>query len=348
MNVTTHLGSLLIVGFLGPTLDQGMPIHRDILDHGLGGVILFNRCLHNPDQTANIVSPGQLKELCTELQNLAPRTLLIGVDQEGGKVRRLWPEAGFEDLCSARQMGSDTDDTALTREQAQTTAAMLAELGINCNFAPVVDLNTNTSNPIIGTLERSFSDDPLHVARHAAAWIDAHRTRGVLSCVKHFPGHGSSAADSHLGFVDISENWERHELEPYRILLRQDMVDLVMTGHLFNRHLDTDHPATLSAPIIDGLLRTELGYQGVVVSDDMQMKAISDHYGFEEAVCRSLAAGVDMLVFGNNLEYGSDICPRAIKAMDDGLARGVLSEERLLRSLGRVNKLKERLGNDHD
>ncbi|MBT8328110.1 MAG: hypothetical protein KJN87_00270, partial [Desulfofustis sp.] len=213
MNVTTHLGSLLIVGFLGPTLDQGMPIHRDILDYGLGGVILFNRCLHNPDQTANIVSPGQLKELCTELQNLAPRTLLIGVDQEGGKVRRLWPEAGFEDLCSARQMGSDTDDTALTREQAQTTAAMLAELGINCNFAPVVDLNTNTSNPIIGTLERSFSDDPLHVARHAAAWIDAHRARGVLSCVKHFPGHGSSAADSHLGFVDISESWERHELE---------------------------------------------------------------------------------------------------------------------------------------
>ena len=225
---------------------------------------------------------------------------------------------------------------------------MLAELGINCNFAPVVDLNSNPSNPVIGAIERSFSDEPAQVARHAAAWIEAHRARGVLSCLKHFPGHGSSATDSHLGFVDISDSWEQRELDPYRILLQQNKVDMVMTGHLFNRHLDPNNPATLSSPIINGLLRAELGFQGVVVSDDMQMKAITDHYSLEEAVCRSLAAGVDMLVFGNNLDYGSDSCPRAIKAIEDGIARGLLSEEQLLRSLGRVIKLKERLGYDHD
>jgi beta-N-acetylhexosaminidase len=348
MDLSTHLGGLLIIGFPGPYLDRAMPICRDIVEYGLGGVILFNRCLHDPARTANIVSPDQLKRFCADLKNLSLGTLLIGVDQEGGRVRRLRPEAGFKDLCSACLMGARGDNTGLTSEQAETNAAMLAELGINCNFAPVVDLNTNPSNPVIGALERSFSDEPARVSRHAAAWIEAHRARGVLSCLKHFPGHGSSTADSHLGFVDISDSWERRELEPYRILLEQEMVDLVMTGHLFNSRLDADHPATLSAPIIDGLLRTELGYQGVVVSDDMQMKAISDHYGFEEAVCRSLAAGVDMLVFGNNLELDSDICPKAIKAIDDGLARGILSEERLLRSLGRINKLKERLGNKHD
>ena len=348
MNLSMHLGSLLIIGFPGPVLDREMTICRDIVEYGLGGVILFNRCLYNPDQTANIVSPDQLTHLCAELQNLATGTLLIGVDQEGGKVRRLRPEAGFEDLCSAQQMGTGTNSTELTRAQAETTAGMLAELGINCNFAPVVDLNINPSNPVIGTLNRSFSDDPIHVARHGAVWIEAHRTHNILSCLKHFPGHGSSTVDSHLDFVDISDSWDPRELEPYRILLEQDMVDLVMTGHLFNKRFDGDHPATLSAPIIDGLLRTEIGYQGVVVSDDMQMKAISDHYGFEEAVCRSLAAGVDMLVFGNNLDYDPDICPRAISAIRHGLARGILHEDRLLSSLGRIGKLKERLGNDHD
>ena len=348
MNLPMPLGSLLIIGFPGPTIDREMTIHRDIIEYGLGGVILFNRCLHNPGQAVNIVSPEQLTHLCSELQNLASGTLLIGVDQEGGKVRRLRPEAGFEDLISARQMGANPNAAVLTRAQADTTAAMLASLGINCNFAPVVDLNTNPDNPVIGALDRTFSDDPADVARHAAVWIDAHRAHGVVSCLKHFPGHGSSAADSHLGFVDISASWEHRELEPYRLLLQRDKVDLVMTGHLFNHHLDGDHPATLSAPIVDGLLRDQLEYQGVVVSDDMQMKAISDHYSFEEAVCRALAAGVDMLVFGNNLDYDSDICPRAVKAIEDGLARGMLSEERLRSSLDRIKMLKEQLGSNHD
>ena len=347
MNLSEQFGTMLILGFPGPTLEKGMSIRRDIVEYGLGGVILFNRCLHDPSQTANILSPDQLLELCSSLQDLAPDTLLIGVDQEGGQVRRLRPEAGFADLCSARRMGGE-HNTDLTSKMAHATAVQLAELGINCNFAPVIDLNSNPSNPVIGAIERSFSNEPERVARHAAAWIEAHRAHGVLSCLKHFPGHGSSAADSHLGFVDVSDSWQSSELEPYRRLLQDGMVDLVMTGHLYNRHLDPDYPATLSAPIVNGLLRSELGYAGVVVSDDMQMKAITDLFGFEEAVCRSLAAGVDMLVFGNNLDYGSDICPRAIKAIESGLERGMLSEGQLRQSLGRIKKLKERLGTDHD
>ncbi|MGI9535807.1 MAG: glycoside hydrolase family 3 protein [Desulfocapsaceae bacterium] len=348
MDLSTQIGSLLILGFPGPVLEQEMEICQDIVDYNLGGVILFNRCLHTPAQPANIISPTQLEELCTSLQNLADDTLLIGVDQEGGMVRRLRPEAGFADSSSARELGATGDHTALTRKQAETTAAMLADVGINCNFAPVVDLLSNPSNPVIGSIDRSFSEDPKLVARHAAAWIEAHKTKGVLSCLKHFPGHGSSAADSHLGFVDISDTWQPQELEPYRLLLDEEKVDLVMTGHLFNRHLDPTHPATLSSAIIEGLLRIDLGYDGIVVSDDMQMKAITDHYSFEEAVCRSLAAGVDMLVFGNNLDYGRNVCPRAIKAIKNGLDKGVLSEAGLKASLSRVNNLKQRLENDHD
>ena len=348
MDLSKQIGSLLILGFPGPSLDQEMEICRDIVDYGLGGVILFNRCLHSPDKAANIISPIQLKELCSSLQQLSNDTLLIGVDQEGGKVRRLQPQVGFADTWSAREMGSGGENTASTTEQAEMTAAMLADVGINCNFAPVVDLLSNPSNPVISGLDRSFSEDPVLVARHAAAWIEAHNRKGVLSCLKHFPGHGSSAADSHLGFVDISESWQHQELAPYRLLLGDDMVDLVMTGHLFNRHLDPTHPATLSSAIINDLLRSDLGYQGVVVSDDMQMKAITDHYNFEEAVCRSLAAGVDMIVFGNNLDYGQDVCPRAIRAVEDGLDRGMLSETQLKASLDRVKDLKQRLVNDHD
>ena len=348
MDASKLVGSLLIAGFPGPALDQEMEIYRDIVDYNLGGVILFNRCLHNPEQPSNIMSPAQLTTLCTSLQDLAKGTLLIGVDQEGGMVRRLRPEAGFDDTCSAHRMGEQGEDTSLTRKQAETTAAMLAEVGVNCNFSPVVDLRINPSNPVIGAIDRSFSEEPMVVTRHATVWIQAHRSRGVLSCVKHFPGHGSSTADSHLGFVDISESWGRQELDPYRTLLRENMVDLLMTGHLFNRFLDPDHPATLSRSIIDGLLRTELGYDGVVVSDDMQMKAITDHYGFEEAVCRSLAAGVDMLVFGNNLDYGRDLCPRAVRAIEHGIDRGMLSESQLKASLGRVKRMKERLGQNHE
>lgn len=347
MDLSKQIGSLFIIGFPGPVLNQRLAIHRDIVEHQLGGVILFNRCLHDPSQPANISSPEQLHALCRSLQELGGGNLLIGVDQEGGKVSRLRPEAGFTEIRSARDLAESGESTEVTRTAAETTAAMLAEAGINCNFAPVLDLAVNPENPVITTLDRSFSASPEVVSRHARTWIEAHRRRGIVSCVKHFPGHGSSTADSHHGFVDISTSWQRTELEPYRQLLAHDLVEMVMTGHLFNRHLDPHYPATLSGPTIDGLLRNELGYDGVVVSDDLQMKAITDHYGFDEAVCRSLAAGVDMLVLGNNLDYDPDICPRAIQAIRNGIDRNIIGERRLQAALDRVRQLKKRTGIFH-
>ncbi len=348
MDLYRQIGNLFIVGFPGTRLQEGSAICRDIVDRQLGGVILFNRCLHTPSQPANIASVDQLEELCDSLQGAAGGRLLIGVDQEGGLVRRLRPEAGFDHICSAAEMGGAGNGTSMTRRQAKTNAAMLASVGINCNFAPVVDCSSNPDNPIIATLDRGFSADPETVARHAAAWIDEHRKQGVLSCLKHFPGHGSSSEDSHLGFVDVSDTWDSTELIPYVRLLETGMVELIMTGHLFNQKLDPLFPATLSAATIDSLLRSELGYRGVVISDDMQMKAVTDRYGFEEAVCKSLAAGVDMLVFGNNLDYDPDVCRRAIAAVIDGIDRGRISRQRIETALHRIRSLKKQLGKKHE
>jgi len=330
-----------MIGFPGPEIADNHPIRRDILAHGLGGVILFNRCLHTPKEPANIVSVDQVRTLCSTLQELSETELLIGIDQEGGTVRRLRPEAGFAAVQSAREMGAA--GTEATAEAARITAAMLAKAGINCNFAPVVDVDRNPGNPVIGAVNRSFSADPDTVADHAATWIQEHRRQGIVSCVKHFPGHGSSTSDSHAGFVDISEVWDESELLPYHRLHRQQLLDAVMTGHLVNQRIDPDFPATLSEKTVTGILRRDVGFDGIVFSDDLQMRAITDRYGFDEAVCRALAGGVDILVFGNNLDYDPDICPKAIAAVIAGIEKSIVSEERLQGALRRVRHLKQTL-----
>lgn len=165
-------------------------------------------------------------------------------------------------------------------------AATLADLGIGLNMAPVVDLCSNPDNPVIAKYERCFSADPNQVSAQAAAYIDAHHQLGVLTTLKHFPGHGSSRSDSHQGFTDITTTWSETELIPYRCLIAGGRVDAIMTAHVFNARLDDCYPATLSKNVITGLLRGELGFDGVVISDDMQMGAIVDHFGFETAIVR--------------------------------------------------------------
>lgn len=344
MDLRRQIGSLFMVGFDGTTLSGDAPICQDIVKRGLGGVILFSRRLSSRSPEANIRSPEQLGALTSTLQQASDSTLLIAVDQEGGAVQRLRQEHGFSEICSAREMGAAGSDTRLTRTQARTTAEMLAQCGINLNFAPVVDVNINPDNPIIGGIGRSFSDDPALVAAHARAWIEEHKRWGIISCVKHFPGHGSSTDDSHLGFVDISSTWQELELVAYRQLIADQLIDLVMTGHLFNQNIDPRYPATLSKKTIAGLLRGRLGYRGPVISDDMQMRAITDHYDFSEAVCRALEAGVDIMVFGNNLDYDPDICSRGVQAVLDGLGRGLISEGRLHSAVAQVARLKQRAG----
>jgi beta-N-acetylhexosaminidase len=197
---------------------------------------------------------------------------------------------------------------------------------------------------VIGAIERSFSADPAVVASQAAAFIEGHHSLGVLTALKHFPGHGSSEDDSHLGFVDVTQTWQEVELEPYRTLIAAGYDDLVMAAHVFNSNLDPEFPASLSAPTIDGLLRRELGFQGTVISDDMGMGAIADNYDFETAVKQAILAGNDILVYGNNIgDFEPDLGTRVFETIMALVEAGDVPAERIEQSYARIAGLKQRL-----
>jgi beta-N-acetylhexosaminidase len=309
------------VGFRGLCAQEGDPIVRDIEEYGVGSVVLFDFDVLLKERGRNIESLSQVKRLVASLQARAGGQLFVCVDQEGGQVCRMKEALGFPALPSAQSLG-ELDDVAETERLARRTADALAELGVNFNLAPTVDVNLRPENPVIGGKERSFSADNEVVVRHARAFISGHSGAHVLCALKHFPGHGSSMADSHLG---------------------EGAVDAIMTAHVFHRGLDPAYPATLSEPIIGGLLRRDLAFDGVVVSDDMQMGAIANHYGLEEALRAAIVAGVDIITLANNTLYECDIVPRAVQSIVQLVERGEISRERIATSCRRIAQLRARL-----
>ena len=340
LSLEQKIGQLFILGFAGDHLTSDHPIVQDIEKRNLGGVILFDRFLAAAKDTNNIIDARQLSKLTTSLQKLAPLPLLIAVDQEGGQVNRFKKERGFPITPSAMELGS-CSDLQSTRANARQTARMLAGIGVNLNLAPVVDLNIYPENPIIGRYGRSFSADPITVTAHAAAWINEHRQQRILSCLKHFPGHGSSRTDSHLGFVDVSGTWQDAELLPYRHLIQGGQAGAIMLGHLFNKKFDAQYPASLSRATIQSLLRQQLQFTGVIVSDDMQMKAITAHYGIEDACCKALAAGIDLIIIGNNLVHDPLILVKVRDKILRGLDEGAITEAGVEESWNRVQQYKQ-------
>jgi len=336
------LAQMLLLGFPGETLEPGSPIDDAIRLYGVGGVVLFDNNIDLGVTNRNITSPPQLKTLTQKLQSSSATPLLISVDQEGGIVARLKARNGFLPSVSAQYLG-EQNDLRLTGSSADTLAASLAEFGFNLNLAPVVDLMTNPDNPVIAKKQRSFSADPALVAAHAAEFIRSHHRKGILTCLKHFPGHGSSRDDSHLGLVDVTRYWSEEELIPYRTLISQGLCDMVMTAHTFNTKLDPDYPATLSKATIDGLLRTRLGFDGVVVSDDLNMGAIVKHFSYETAVEKAINAGVDLLIVANDKVYTQDIMPRSIELLLKMVEQGRISTERIDQACGRIMTLKDRI-----
>ncbi len=336
------IGQMLMVGFRGLELRSDNPIVQDIRERHLGGVFLFDNDVAADSSVRNIQSPQQVKALTAALQKIAAVPLLIGIDQEGGKVVRLKETFGFAPTVSEQYLGT-LNQLDTTRAYAETAAKTLAQAGINLNLAPVVDLNTNPNNPVIGKLERSFSADPIVVTKHAMEVIDAHHRQAVLCTLKHFPGHGSSTSDSHLGFVDVTNTWSSKELDPFENLMKAERADVVMTAHIFNSKLDPDLPATLSKPIITDILRRNLGYDGVVISDDMQMGAITQFYGLETALQKTIEAGVDIISFANNLVYEPDIVARAIAIIKRLVLKGTIDVDRIDQSYQRISRLKKRL-----
>jgi beta-N-acetylhexosaminidase len=335
-----ELGRLLLVGFQGTELDGNAQLERLLCEVRVGGVALFDR---------NIVDAAQLARLTGALSARAlactGRTLLVAVDAEGGQVMRLGPSAGFTATLSAQELG-EANDFTLTELEARRIGRLLRETGINWNLAPVVDVGYNPANPVIVGAARSFSANPWLVTAHARAFIRGMRAEGVLTALKHFPGHGSSYGDSHKGFVDVTATANRDaELEPYRILIAERMVDTIMTAHVFNRALDDRFPATLSRPTLTGLLREELGWEGPVLTDDLRMGAIQEQYGLAAAAVTALAAGADILLIADDrLPDDGSGAQAALLELRARLAGGRLDAERVEQALGRVAALEARLG----
>lgn len=335
------IGQMIMVGFRGLDVDENNSIYDDIKTHHIGGVILFDYDLPSKSPIRNIRSAEQVEKLNAQLQAFADTPLFIAVDQEGGRVARLKPKHGFPETLSAEMINrlNDTDPDSVENYLGRQ-AALLDSLGFNLNFAPVVDLDLNPDNPVIGGLQRSYSSDPDTVIKLAGKVINALRSEHVIPVIKHFPGHGSAADDSHHGIADVTHTWSKLELRPYRILIREKQVPAVMTAHIFHAGLDSTYPATLSEPVIRGLLRDSLKFGGVVFSDDMQMKAIRSYFGLRESIRRAIEAGVDVLIFANNSVYDEQIAEKAITHIREMVERGAISRQRIDRSYNRIMELK--------
>jgi beta-N-acetylhexosaminidase len=311
---------------LGTGISDKDSIYFDIERRNLGGVILFGW---------DIDDPQQLIDLTSDLQSYAEIPLFIATDQEGGIVARLDETNGFEKTYTAYQLGTIFYSEDSTRKQARKMAQWLYTTGINNNLAPVVDLNVNPASPAIGYYQRSFSEDPPTVIDHAQWFISEFANYNIIMTLKHFPGHGSAEEDSHLGFTDITDTWTDAELIPYRHLLNNGYNDMIMVGHLYNAHIDSVYPASLSRKTIQGLLRDSLGYNGVVVSDEMFMGAITNNYDFDEAIELAINAGTDMLLY-RFCRYNGSLTKEFIDVVKQKVVTGNISESRIDESYARI------------
>lgn len=337
------IGQMILVGFRGYEVNENDPVARDARERNLGSIIYFDQEMADTQMKGrNIQSPAQVRNLSATMQKVAKTPLLISIDQEGGRVNRLKSTYGFPETMSHEELGA-RNDAKYTFEHAELIAETLAGVGINLNLAPVVDLDANPNNPIIKGKRRSFHADPEVVAKHAIEFARAHQKHGVLTCAKHFPGHGSAMGDTHLGYVDVTKTWNERELIPFQRLIEAGLSEVIMTAHVFNANLDPDRPATLSKRVLQGILRDKLGYHGVIMSDDMEMKAISARYGLENAIEFGIDAGLDILCFGNNMAYDLNIGEKVMGIVLQLVQAGKLSEARIDESYQRVMNLKKKV-----
>jgi beta-N-acetylhexosaminidase len=319
------IGQLFMVGFTGTSVTSDLATF--IKEYKPGGVILFSRNLETVDQ---------IVEMTNDLQRCSPHSpLLIAVDQEGGRVSRL--PKGFTIFPPCDLLGR-CNSTELAYAAAATIAKELRAVGINMNMAPVLDVNSNPDNPVIG--DRAFGSTPEIVSElgwATAAGLQDHR---IIACGKHFPGHGDTSVDSHkeLPIVEVPrERLETVELPPFRHAVAQG-VATIMTAHVLYRALDEKLPATLSPTIITNLLRHDMRYDGLVFTDDLEMHAIIDHFGVEDAAVRAILAGCDVVLICKD----RDREVAAFAAIEQAVASGIISVERLDQSVARVARVKER------
>jgi len=338
------IGSMLMVGFMGTSAPKNSQICKDISKYDLAGVILFDMNPVNHKKAKNIATKYQVGKLTQELQSCSKDgKLLISVDQEGGRVQRLKSKYGFYGKFPKAADVIKLSD-ARVKQHYEEMGAELASVGINYNLAPDVDLAINKRNHVIYKLGRSFGADPKQVVKYSSIFMDAMHDNGVLTSLKHFPGHGSSLGDTHKGFVDVTKLWKPIELEPYRLLAQSQTIDTVMVAHVFNKKLDARYPATLSNKIVNGKLRGEFGFNGVVITDDLQMGAINKKYGLRNTLKLAINAGDDILLFGNQLSVKSMVkTSTLVNTIKSLLQNGEVKLADIEASNQRVTHLKSKL-----
>ena len=322
------IGQLMIIGLRATTLSQDEA--EFIVRNNIGGVILFPR---------NIESPEQLHAFCSSIQQLRHKTrdklpLFISIDMEGGRVARL--KKPFTEWPPLARLGA-LDSTSLSFKMALAMGAELSAVGINLDFAPCVDVLTNPANKVIG--DRSISNDPEMVAKHASALVRGYIKSGVIACAKHFPGHGNTLVDSHEDLPVEEADMQRLkdvELVPFKKTFRA-RVDMVMTSHIRFPKIDPKWPCTLSEIFVKDLLRKELRYRNLIITDDLDMKALANHFDRKEIPVRALEAGCDILLYCNEFDRPE----MALDAIDHALKDGRLSAKQIDESYARVAAIKK-------
>lgn len=338
-----QIGQMIIMGFRGTEADGNSDVYKIIKDVQIGGVVLFDYDIPSNSFPRNIVNAEQVKKLISDIQEYSKTPLFVSVDAEGGNVNRLKEKYGFLPVLSAEEMGKDkTSET--TKKESAKLAEELKNLGFNMNLAPVVDLNINPDNPVIGKLGRSFSADANEVIEQAGIFIKKHAENNIITVEKHFPGQGSAKNDTHLGMADVTDFYEQEELIPYQKLNDEGLLDAVMAAHTINKKVDDKYPASISDNFLQGVLRNQIGFKGVIISDDMQMSAISDNYGFNEALIASINAGTDIIIISNNTSsgYDKDIARKSADIIFKAVKEGEIDKNRIAESYGRIISLKKK------
>jgi beta-N-acetylhexosaminidase len=299
-------------------------------------------------KSRNIIDVEQVRVLNKYLSDAAsdgkrPK-LFISIDQEGGRVARLGTPHGFDFVMpSAKDMAAKYS-ALQTEDTYYELGKRLRAIGFNLDFAPVLDVDINPSSPAIGARGRSFSADAARVIEYGRAAAKGLARAGVIYSYKHFPGHGSAAADTHEGISDTTKSFSDDELKPYRELAKTNMPGMIMAAHTFNKNFDSDYPASLSEKTIAGMLRRDIGYDGVVISDDLGMDAISKQYALRRTLKLAILAGNDIILLGNNYrEYAEDLHRVAHSTIMDLVRCGEISIQRVRESHRRITKLKNNL-----
>ena len=327
MQLQEIVGQLFCVGFEGTDLDANPRLRSHIENGMVGSVIIYKRNLG--EDLSRLLK--QLHEVETE------HPLWIMVDQEGGRTQRVRDVDTLSHFDMAR---SHTPEEA--KDAYRKMAAMLRGLGFNFNLAPVVDLDINPANPIIGYYGRSFSHDPEIVYTYARAFIEAHREEGVLTCIKHYPGHGSATMDTHLHWANVTALWKPAEREIFKRMIDDRYADSLMTSHVFHREIDDKFPASLSRKHVRDIVRDRWNFDGLILSDDLLMNAVSKHYDLPEILEYAVSAGNDVLIFSNVDYFAGDYVGNLHRIVRDLVEKGRISMTDLEESFNRVIGLKRK------